>query len=95
MTHTRGPWKAHRAIWDKETGDVAYILEGIKEARAADSYLITAAPVMLEALVSMLSIISESNGISGWHLNGNIATWGEFQVVIDIEEAIRKARGEE
>ena len=56
MTHTQVPWKAHRAIWDQETGDVAYILEGVKEARAADSYLITAAPDMLEALETIMDI---------------------------------------
>ena len=50
MSHTPRKWKVHRAIWDQETGDVAYILEGVKEARAADSYLINAAPDMFEAL---------------------------------------------
>ena len=34
MTHTPGPWKAHRTIWDKETVDVAYILEGVKQYAA-------------------------------------------------------------
>ena len=72
---------------------IEIIAEHIRDEKTA--HQIKAIPDMLEALESMLSIISESNGISGWHLNGNIATWGEFQAVIDIEEAIKKARGEE
>ena len=91
MSHTPVQWKAHRAIWDKETGDVAYILEGVKEARAADSYLITAAPDMLEALEEVVA------------LTENLPVCPFCSCVLDhrpeclsheIEAAIRKARGE-
>lgn len=109
MTHTPGPWKVAENLFGNTVSYEVYANVETKSGKGgytricqitprdqkANAHLIAAAPDMLEALESMLSIISESNGISGWHLNGNIATWGEFQVVIDIEEAIKKARGEE
>ena len=84
MTHTPGPWKAHRTIWDKETGDVAYILEGVKEARAADSYLITAAPDMLEALEG-----------AKWLIECYVSDLERNEEYKDVVRAIKKARGEE
>ena len=47
--HTPPPWKVGQAFWT-ETGDVAYVLEGVKEACAPDCSLIGAAPEMVEAL---------------------------------------------
>lgn len=57
--------------------------------------LIVAAPDMLEALESVLSLIDESSGVVGYHLNGNIATWEELDLREELEAAIKKARGEE
>lgn len=92
MTHTPGPWKAHRAIWDKETGDVAYILDGVKEARAADSYLITAAPDMLEALVEVkneLDAYIPTCPLCG----GSVASGHKYNCLWHVvNAAIRKAR---
>lgn len=93
MTHTPVPWKAHRAIWDKETGDVAYILEGVKEARAADSYLITAAPDMLEALEEVMGELDVEGlpcPLCGCALDHrHNCLWHV------VESAVRKARGED
>ena len=50
MSHTPGPWKVSRAIFDAEDGEVGYVLEGVKEARSDDAALIEAAPGMLEVL---------------------------------------------
>lgn len=50
MSHTPGPWKVSRALWDADTGDVAYIFEGRKQARASDAWLINAVPDMKTAL---------------------------------------------
>ena len=83
MSHTPRPWKVHRAIWDQETGDVAYILEGVKEARAADSYLITAAPDMLRAMEAVSGESEESDYLT------------QAQIYGMCRSAIRKARGEE
>ena len=42
----------------------------------------------LEAWKSdMLDIINNSQGVVGWHLNGDMATWGEF----DLSEEQAKA----
>ena len=53
--HTPGPWTVERAIFDEATGDVAYILEGVKTTNVSDARLIAAAPDLLEALEGMLN----------------------------------------
>ena len=50
---------------------------------------------LLEALEELASVIDESEGVAGWHLNGAVARWDEFDCVQKIEVAIKKARGEE
>ena len=62
-----------------------------EETAEANAKLIAAAPEMFEALKTMLMFIKESSGIAGWHENGQVATWDEFDVVKDIETAIKKA----
>ena len=57
--------------------------------------LVAAAPDMLRALESVLSLIDESSGVAGYHLNGEVATWGELALREELEAAIRKARGQE
>lgn len=54
-----------------------------------------AAPDMLEALEGVLSLIDESSGVVGYHLNGEVATWKELGIREELEAAVRKARGEE
>lgn len=45
--HTPAPWTVNRAVFDDATGDVAYILEGVKEAHIPDARLIQRAPDLL------------------------------------------------
>lgn len=63
--------------------------------------LITSEPAevakLVEALEGLLAIIDESLGVSGYHLNGNMAKWCEFEEVEMAEEALaiyRQQRGE-
>ena len=37
----------------------------------------------------MLDIINESKGVIGWHLNGDVADWSEFDFIAEAQ-----ARGE-
>ena len=41
-----------------------------------------------EALEGLLAIVSESSGVAGYHLNGEIAEWCEFEEVAIAEEAL-------
>lgn len=41
------------------------------------------------ALEGLLSIASESVGVSGYHLNDDVAEWGEFEEVEMAEEALK------
>lgn len=50
---------------------------------------------LVEALEGLLSITSESYGVTGYHLNGEVAEWGEIEEVTAAEEvlvAFRKLR---
>ena len=84
MSHTPGPWKVSKAIFDAEDGEVGYVLEGVKEARSDDAALIEAAPDML----AMLEELQEC-----------AYYWSEYDVPLGIverlDETIRKARGNE
>ena len=47
---------------------------------------------IVEALEGLLSITSESYGVTGYHLNGEVAEWGEFEEVAAAEEALAAFR---
>ena len=51
--------------------------------------------VLVEELVIVLSLMDESSGVVGYHLNGEVAKWEELGIREELEAAIRKARGEE
>lgn len=41
-----------------------------------------------QALAGMMAIVDESTGVAGYHLNGNIAEWGEFPEVSAAQDAL-------
>ena len=49
---------------------------------------------MAETLGIVLSLIDESSGVVGYHLNGEVATWEELGIREEVEAAIKKARDE-
>ena len=57
----------------------------------ANARLIAAAPELLNALISVLNIMNDSEGVAGYHLNGDIAKWDEFEEIKQAEQAIKKA----
>ena len=46
----------------------------------------------VEALEGLLAIVSDSFGVAGYHLNGEVAEWGEFEEVAAAEEALAAYR---
>ena len=70
---------------------VEIIAEHIRDEKTA--HQIKAIPDMLRALESVLSLIDESSGVAGYHLNGEVATWEELGIREEVEAAIKKARG--
>lgn len=53
------------------------------------------APELKEALEALMDIVEESRGITGYHLNGDVAEWGEFDDYLQFARAaLAKARGE-
>lgn len=46
---------------------------------------------LLTALAGLLSIINDSRGVEGYHLNGDIATWDEFEEVEEARATLAKS----
>ena len=72
---------------------VEIIAEHIRDEKTA--HQIKAIPDMLETLGIVLSLMDESSGVVGYHLNGEVTTWEELGIRKEVEAAIKKARGEE
>ena len=83
----------HSAGEQKSGEAVEIIAEHIRDEKTA--HQIKAIPDMLETLGIVLSLMDESSGVVGYHLNGEVATWEELGIREEVESAIRKARGEE
>lgn len=49
---------------------------------------------LAKALRGMLSIVDDSHGVAGYHLNGNVADWGEFEEVDAACAALSRIKGE-
>lgn len=45
---------------------------------------------LIQALRGLLSIIDDSSGVAGYHLNGNIADWGGFPEVEGAKRVLSK-----
>ena len=48
---------------------------------------------LLAALQGMIDIANDSQGVAGYHLNGEVADWGEFEEWQAACNAISKAKG--
>ena len=97
--HTGVKWQLQRTPYESEIdivsdGRVIATVEA-GEGKEKVAQMMAAAPDMLEALESVLSLIDESSGVAGYHLNGEVASWGELDIREELEATIRKARGEE
>lgn len=105
MSNTKGPWAAseHGAYGDYDGNSIVILGDDLriavvlgydtKETRA-NARLIAAAPDLLAALEALMRIVSNSNGVSGWHRNGDIAGWDEFDEINMAIAALAKAKGE-
>jgi len=49
---------------------------------------------LLEALKGLIAVTKESRGVAGYHLNGQIADWDEFDFYDKAIDAIAAAEGE-
>ena len=111
MNHTPGPWATHKTegnggnipdrleIVGPEEGRRRSLIASIYGFKLpegqANAQLIAAAPELLECLQHIQGIVSESQGVAGWHQNGQIASWDELGLREEIDGVLAKARGEE
>ncbi len=47
---------------------------------------------LLEALEGLLNIVADSKGVDGFHLNGDIALWNEFEEIEIAESILAKVK---
>ena len=47
---------------------------------------------LVEVLEGVLSLMDESSGVVGYHMNDEVATWEELGIREEVEAAVRKAR---
>ena len=101
---TKGNWKtldkatfdSYQNVWSKALyidgfNFCMYISGRTEEEVNANAKLISAAPDMLEALTNILKIVEDSEGVVGYHLNGDTAKWDEFDEVTNAIKTIKKA----
>ena len=74
-------------VYDGDIDDEAIHMDVVQ----ANAKLIAAAPDMLEALTNILKIVEDSEGVAGYHLNGDTAKWDEFDEVTNAIKTINKA----
>ena len=48
---------------------------------------------LIKAIESFLDLVGDSHGVAGYHLNGDIAEWDEFECVGEAYELIRRIEG--
>ena len=74
-------------VYDGDIDDEAIHMDVVE----ANAKLIAAAPDLLEALTSILKIVEDSEGVVGYHLNGDTAKWDDFDEITNAIKAIKKA----
>lgn len=45
-----------------------------------------------EALKGFIGIVADSSGVAGYHLNGKVAKWDEFDEVINADKALEETK---
>lgn len=98
---TKGAWTTENVLtysgdfYRVKAGDlsVCNITTRNQVSARANAKLIAAAPAMLEALQNFIDIANESEGISGWHLNGEIEKWEHTELLQIAVSAVEKALG--
>lgn len=97
MNHTPGPWTVEKNGYLNQLGIEPCIgaVYGAGEELNANARLIAAAPDLLAALEALMGIVSDSNGVAGYHRNGDIADWNEFDEINMAVAAIAKAKDAE
>ena len=76
------PWKVGQAFWT-ETGDAAYVLEGVKTVSALDCALVGASPELRDGLTAMIEAFDHGP-----------LTAIQFEAIYQARGAINKAYGD-
>jgi hypothetical protein len=95
--HTPGPWMIGASGPNKcpTVGThaglmVAMVTHGENHPAEANARLIAASPDLYRVVKQLQAIMGESQGIAGYHLNGEILTWADFDADGQIAAALAK-----
>lgn len=98
---TPGPWSVEDRYVGRMVGEIDTCIAECFDHSSIDRHnakanacLIAAAPELYEALSRMIDIVNDSQGVVGYHLNGDIAEWDEFDDIEVALAALAKARNE-
>lgn len=82
-------------LFHPETGQITLTVqrkEGLTPAQKLAA-MTKQRDVLLEALNGVLGVMNNSQGVAGWHQNGNIATWDEL--LPEVATALEFVEGEQ
>lgn len=101
---TKGNWNVSDdtsecyLVKSDDGGLIAFVYDGDIDEEAihmdvveANAKLIAAAPDLLEALTNIIKIVEDSEGVVGYHLNGDTAKWDDFDEITNAIKTIKKA----
>ena len=76
---------ANNPCWQQRAEDAEQALDAaLQRAEQAEAQV----AVLAQALHGLLAIRSDSQGVAGYHLNGNVADWDEFPEIAMAGEAL-------
>ena len=103
MGITAGPWtkqKDHSSVYSPN----GLLIEGnynepdlqlcadagnvMNQTGRTPSELVELVRELRERLSFFIALVRESQGVSGWHLNGDVAMWGDWQDEVDLSSDI-------
>ena len=77
---------------DMSTAAADGFRDGQRAANGHSAQSIGMVGALVTALDGLLSITQDSTGVAGYHLNGNVAEWGEFPEVDTARDVLRLCR---
>ena len=72
---------------------VADVMNELTELRAQTAKLTKQRDLAVNALNAVKVVMNHSEGIAGWHLNGNIATW--YEVLPEVDDVLAAIKSSE
>lgn len=80
-----------RKWYNSKTGEKGTFRDIVQFVK--DNTIVDKTEELLKALKGVLNIVNDSQGVSGYHQNGRVAQWDEFDEIIEAEALIKRIEG--